>query len=573
MIRPIQLVEFLMAWIARLPIAQKLLSSVCLLALVAIGLVVLAQVSLTRANNQSELLIVEADRVRMTSNAIERALTYARAIEFLPLEMPPEKRRGIETRAAEAMAQLKRLLAGLEQGEKDREVLALNRKAREAIAPYEAMAAKVIEFSRKSDFDPATKLIFDNADRIDEMVAALFKIKDIQHKEMTELVAVARDDARSVKIMLLAIGGLGIAVAFGLAVFVTVRLVGNPLTRLTGVIDAVIAGKLATEVPDSHRTDELGKLSAIVQHMKEAAHEKLKLESEMAEAKRAAEQNRQAALASIAEKIQGAVSRIVERVSAGASKAQESARSMSQTAAQASARSSAVAAAAKAATGNVQTVAAAAEELAASIGEISRQVTESGHIVDSALKETEAASSRIESLAEAAQRIGDVVKLINDIAGQTNLLALNATIEAARAGDAGKGFAVVAAEVKNLATQTAKATEDIGQQVSNIQSSTNSAVDAIQSIQSTIKSVNEISGQIANSMTQQDTATKEIASSAQQAAVGTAEVSQTITQVDDAAKQTGGAAEQVVGSAVEMSSLARSLNNDIAELVRSMRTA
>jgi methyl-accepting chemotaxis protein len=221
----------------------------------------------------------------------------------------------------------------------------------------------------------------------------------------------------------------------------------------------------------------------------------------------------------------------------------------------------------------VQTVAAATEQLSASIAEISRQVSESTTVARAAVEQAEQTNNEVNALAEAAQRIGDVVKLINNIAGQTNLLALNATIEAARAGEAGKGFAVVASEVKSLATQTAKATDEIAAQVTAIQGATSSAVKAIQDIGGTIVRVNQIAAAIAAAVEEQGAATREIARNVQHVSVGTIEVSTNIAGVSQAANETGSAAAEVHASASTLAQLSDALRSGFDRFVGNIRAA
>jgi methyl-accepting chemotaxis protein len=251
----------------------------------------------------------------------------------------------------------------------------------------------------------------------------------------------------------------------------------------------------------------------------------------------------------------------------------EAAQSMSQSAGSASERSKVVADACQEASENVQTVASATEELSASISEIGKQVSESSRITSQAVEEAGRTNSKIRELAEAAQKIGDVVKLINDIAGQTNLLALNATIEAARAGEAGKGFAVVASEVKSLATQTAKATDEISHKISEMQAATQQSVSAIELIGTTIARINDIATNIASAVEEQGAATQEIARNVQQASAGTSDVSSNIVSVTKAAGDTGAAATQVLSSSGELSQQSEKLRHEVDGFIARIRAA
>lgn len=273
----------------------------------------------------------------------------------------------------------------------------------------------------------------------------------------------------------------------------------------------------------------------------------------------------------VADNFEKTMKGVVETVASAATELQASAKTMEGTAQSTSEKSTVVAAAAEEASTNVQTVASASEELSSSISEISRQVTQSTQIASSAVAEVDGANEKVKGLADSADKIGEVVAMITDIADQTNLLALNATIEAARAGEAGKGFAVVASEVKNLATQTAKATEEISMQIGDIQGATQEAVSVIGSIGGTISEMSEITSAIAAAVEEQGSATQEIARNVEQAASGTTEVTSNIVQVTEAAKETGESANQVLGAAGELSKQAEVMSGEMDKFVIEMR--
>lgn len=284
-------------------------------------------------------------------------------------------------------------------------------------------------------------------------------------------------------------------------------------------------------------------------------------------------QKRQQALESAIGEFDGKMKEILRTVSGAAKGVQSQSQTMSATAEETTRQSSAVAAASEEASANVQTVAAASEELAASIAEIARQMNESMKAGQGAVDEAGKADTKVRGLAEAAQKIGDVVKLISDIASQTNLLALNATIEAARAGEAGKGFAVVASEVKNLANQTARATEEIGKLVGAIQGATSDTVGAIQSIGKTIGRISEISTAVASAVEEQRAATQEIARNVQEAAKGTQEVSSNISGVSQAAGATGAASVELLSMAESLTKQSDVLGQQVQTFLEKARAA
>ena len=275
----------------------------------------------------------------------------------------------------------------------------------------------------------------------------------------------------------------------------------------------------------------------------------------------------------LAQGFEAKAGQLVGQVASAATELRTTAECMTGTASEAQHQATNIAAAAEEASVNVQTVAAAAEQLASSITEISRQVAQSAKVAGKAREDARRTDGVVQALSEGAQKIGEVVDLISDIAGQTNLLALNATIEAARAGDAGKGFAVVASEVKSLATQTAKATDDIAHQIAQIQTATKDAVDSIRGIGATIGEISEIAAGIAAAVEEQGSATQEIARNVQQAAAGTQEVSSNIVGVSKGAGDTGAAANQVLGAAGELSKQAEQLRSEVSGFIIGVKAA
>jgi len=362
------------------------------------------------------------------------------------------------------------------------------------------------------------------------------------------------------------------------AVLVAVMLVvggsiTRPVSRLTVVMGELAAGDLDIDVSGQNGSDEVADMARAVQVFKENALEKKRLEEEQRESRQRAAQEKRQGMLEMAERFERQVKEVVEGVSSAAHEMQATAQQMSTTAEETSRQSATVATASEEAAANVQTVAATAEQLSASITEIGRQVMQSAKIAENAVAEAETTNATVQGLAAAASKIGEVVTLINEIAGQTNLLALNATIEAARAGEAGKGFAVVAQEVKNLANQTARATEDISQQITAIQDETNGAVGAIEKIRAIIGEVNDIAMTISAAVEEQGISTEEIARNVQQAARGTQDVNQNIESVSKAVGETGLAASQVLNASKDMARQAEGLRREVERFLGEVRGA
>jgi methyl-accepting chemotaxis protein len=351
------------------------------------------------------------------------------------------------------------------------------------------------------------------------------------------------------------------------------RSVVKPLSSLRARMASLSTGELDAPVSHTDRSDEIGQMARTVQVFRDAMIETNRLREEQAVVEQRQSQQRKIDMNCLADQFESEVGEIITLVSIAADQIEASSTTLSKTADTVEEVSQRASSASGEASANVHSVAAASEELASSVSEISRQVGTSARIAGEAVEQARKTDARISQLSQAAARIGDVVDLIQTIAGQTNLLALNATIEAARAGAAGKGFAVVAAEVKTLAEQTAKATGEISQQIADIQSATEDSVTAIKEIGATIGRISEISSVIAAAVEEQGAATQEISRNVQRAADGTSQVAASISDVQRGASETGGASSQVLSAAQSLSNESNRLKREVAKFMDSVRAA
>jgi methyl-accepting chemotaxis protein len=374
--------------------------------------------------------------------------------------------------------------------------------------------------------------------------------------------------ARTASAVIVTLMLLSIGVAWSIT-----RSVVKPLSGLKARMASLSTGELDAAVADTDRPDEIGEMARTIQVFKDAMIETARLRTEQQEVELLQAQRRKTDMNKLADQFESAVGQIIATVSAASTQLEASAGTLSKSSDQAQVVTNKAAAASASASTNVRSVAAASEEMASSVGEISRQVKVSAQIAGDAVGQAQKTDARMNQLSQAAGRIGAVVELINTIAGQTNLLALNATIEAARAGDAGRGFAVVASEVKALAEQTAKATDEISQQITDIQSATQDSVGAIKEIGATIGRISEISSTIASAVEQQGAATQEISRNVQRAAAGTAEVASNITDVQRGATETGSASSQVFSAAQSLSQESNRLKLEVSKFIGTVRAA
>jgi methyl-accepting chemotaxis protein len=451
---------------------------------------------------------------------------------------------------------------------------ATNTEIRTAVDGYGRAAGQVLVLAEAGD-DERARTLSNTAAR--EARLTMVRLTDERVRANEEALArkvemvdqVAADAVRS-QVVGSVVGAAALLAALA---WIVIGFVVRPLARFTATMDAVAGGDLDRTVEGTARKDEIGTLARSLEAFRTKGLELRRLEAEAEALKRAAEAERKVALARMADAFEANVGTIVETVSSASTQLQATAQTMSAATEETARQSTVVAAASEQATANVQTVAVASEELAASIREIARQVATSTQIAGTAVERATDTSGRVTALAESARRIGEVVGLIQSIASQTNLLALNATIEAARAGEAGKGFAVVAQEVKALAQQTAKATEEIGSQIGAIQTATDETVGAIDSIAGVIRDMDQIATAIAAAVEEQASATDEISRNVQQAAAGTTEVSTNIVGVNQAANEAGVASNDVLGASGELARMAADLRTEMERFLNGVRAA
>jgi methyl-accepting chemotaxis protein len=564
------------AMLAKLSIRSKIITVVSFLLVAMSGMGLLA-VKNMRAMNASTVDITTSwlPSVRVLGDLRAGVITYRNVIrEHMLCETLAEKEAMEKTLASvvESNTKIRAMYEPLITSPEER---ALYQQWSELWEKYKKGTQEVMELSRKAAGRIPTEAHDLNTQTVNkiglEADAVLKKDIDLNNAGADKAGQDAADSYASAFMMLAVILGAAMIIGVGVS-FYLVRDVSAGIASIVTPMQALGKGDLTAIVPHQGEKTEIGVMADTLQVFKDALIAK-KAADEAAAADAEAKIERGRRVDNITREFESMIGEIVNTVSSASSQLESSAGTLSSTAERSKELATTVAAASEEASTNVQSVASATEELSSSVNEISRQVQESARMATDAVGQARVTNDRVSELSKAASRIGDVVELINTIAGQTNLLALNATIEAARAGEAGRGFAVVASEVKALAEQTAKATGEISQQISGIQGATQESVTAIKEISGTIEKLSEISSTIAAAVEEQGAATQEISRNVQQAAQGTQQVSANITDVQRGASETGSASSQVLSAAKMLSGDSSRLKNEVSKFLTSVRAA
>jgi methyl-accepting chemotaxis protein len=559
--------------VSNIKFLPKILFCIGLLAVVTAGAVWYASVSISAVKEiYSGMIANDAEAIKLGARANQRVYNFGR----LSWRIIAETEMSDMTRTAADMTANRQEFITLVNGAKAR-APAYAARFEAARSQFEAIYGAYLPLEKAAMANnnvEALRIAKTLIPLNDDLRAHLTKISEDLDAAMQAASDRAADDVRqAIMVTVLAIG-IALTAVIVIAVLIVHFGIARPIGKLVDAMRAVASGDFDVALPGLGRKDEVGAIAGAVEGIKAAAAVKAKLEAEQKDASDAmAAAERKSTMHKLAGDFEKAVGGIVGTVSSAATELEAAAGTLTKTAETTQQLSGVVATASEQASGNVQSVASAAEEMASSVGEIGRQVQESNKIAIDAVRQAQTTDAQIAELAQAASRIGDVVKLITAIAEQTNLLALNATIEAARAGEAGKGFAVVAQEVKALAAQTAKATDEISGQIAGMQVATQQSVGAIKAIGSTITRISEITATIAAAIEEQGAATVEISRNVQEAAKGTTQVANHIADVNRGAGETGTASSQVLSSARSLASESNHLKLEVAKFLDTVRAA
>jgi methyl-accepting chemotaxis protein len=564
------------AMLSKFSIRSKIIAVIAFLLVAITGMGLLAVKNMRAMNaNTVDITTSWLPSVRVLGDLRAGVITYRNVIRQHMLSETMAEKEAMEKTLATVVESNTKLRAQYEPMITSPEERALYKEWSDLWDKYKKGTEEVMALSRKEAGkfpreaqDLNTKVV--NKIGLDAD-AILKKDIDLNNAGADKAAQDAHDSYYSAFLMLSIILGAAILIGAGVS-FYLVRDISSGIASIVMPMQALGKGDLSAIVPHQGEKTEIGAMADTLQVFKDALIAK-KAADEAAAADAEAKIERGRRVDNITHEFESMIGEIVNTVSSASSQLEASAGTLSTTAGRSKELATTVAAASEEASTNVQSVASATEELSSSVTEISRQVQESARMATDAVGQARTTNERVSELSKAASRIGDVVELINTIAGQTNLLALNATIEAARAGEAGRGFAVVASEVKALAEQTAKATGEISQQISGIQTATNESVNAIKEISGTIERLSEISSTIAAAVEEQGAATQEISRNVQQAAQGTMQVSSNITDVQRGATETGSASSQVLSAAKMLSGDSTRLKTEVSKFLTNVRAA
>ena len=569
-----------MSFLSRFRILPKILSVILLLSAIAGGIAYLGIDAMRQLNEASDRIGKNSDSSVLAARMNVALVAISRAEFRLATDPRPEARkeaqREIEGQVKLFKERFKKLIELGNAATKKHAATIEERwsKYERELADTFKAAEAVKSFQMTDEMQKLRTSVTESTVAAESLRATLRQLNDDFDKRMDEIASAATAEYQSVSKLMITVAVASVLFGLGFGFMVGQYGIAQPVRGLVAMVQRLANGEFDIEITGKERRDEVGEIAVAIDEFKIKLADKARQEAEdKADADRLAAAQRKADMVKLADSFEAAVGSIIETVSTSATELEAAAQTLTHTAETTQQLSTTVAAASEEASTNVQSVASASEELASSVGEVGRQVQESSKIAQEAVRQAEKTDARIVELQQAAARIGDVVKLITAIAEQTNLLALNATIEAARAGEAGKGFAVVASEVKQLAAQTAKATDEISGQITHMQTATADSVTAIKEIGSTIGRISEIAGAIAAAVEEQGAATGEIARNVQNAAQGTAQVAANIGDVNSGAAETGSASTQVLSSAQSLSSEGSRLKLEVERFLGTVRAA